>query len=127
MAKEYGMEQGSSMDLRNGWDFGKKEDRETAREKLKEERPKLLIGSPECRMFSQLQRMNPRRDSEEWKRQHAEACLHVQFCCELYREQINRGGYVLHEHPFGASSWKLQCIHEIMNMNGMIKVCADQC
>ena len=93
MAKEYGMEQVSSMDLRNGWDFRKKEDREKAREKLKEERPTLLIGSPECRMFSQLQHMSPRRDSEEWKRQHAEACLHVQFCCELYREQIKEDTY----------------------------------
>ena len=121
------MKQGTSMDLRNGWDFSRPEDREMARQMLKESKPTLLIGSPECRMFSTLQNMNPHKHTEEWKRAYAMACLHVQFCCELYREQIDRGGYILHEHPVGATSWKLTCIEEIMNMSGVVKVLADQC
>ena len=78
-------------------------------------------------MFPALQNLNPKKNTEEWKRAYTEACLHIPFCCELYREQIDRGGYILHEHPVTATSWKLPCVQEIMSMAGMRKVWADQC
>ena len=47
--------------LRTGWDFRLKEHRDAARQRFQEEAPDLLIGSPECRLFSQLQSLNKNR------------------------------------------------------------------
>ena len=58
MAKKMGMHAGSAMDLRTGFDFTRKEDRDEARKKIKEEKPRLLVGSPECTMFSTLQQLS---------------------------------------------------------------------
>lgn len=38
------------------------------------------------------------------------AVRHVQCWCELYRGQLDKGMYVLHEHPCSATSWKLPCV-----------------
>ena len=57
--------------------------------KVREDRPQLLIGSPLCTVFSTWQRINhlicyPVIVAAEKKR----AIEHVEFCMELYREQM---------------------------------------
>ena len=59
-AAKYGLQPGEAMDLTTGWDFREERHREAARKYVRIMKPKLLIGSPECRMFSALQ--NLRRD-----------------------------------------------------------------
>ena len=88
------------------WDFDSKVMRDRAMAKLKSERPLLLIGSPMCTAFSTWQRINnlvrsPVTVAAEKKR----AIMHLEFCLELYREQVKNGRYFLHEHPAYASSW----------------------
>ena len=57
-AKLIGLRAGLAMDLTNGWDFTRRSHREAAERYVREVKPWLLIGSPECRMFSTLQNLN---------------------------------------------------------------------
>ena len=40
------------------------------------------------------------------------AIQHVEFCCILYRHQLKENRHVVHEHPWNAKSWKLECMKE---------------
>ena len=51
----------------------------------------------------------------------------MEFVTELYREQVLAGRYFLHEHPLCATSWKLDCILEVMAMQGVDSEWCDQC
>ena len=44
----------------------------------------------------------------------SKAIKHVEFCCALYKYQIQQGRHFLHEHPWTARSWKLPCKAEIL-------------
>ena len=59
MARNMGLHAGSAMNLRAGFDFTRRTDREEARKRIKEEKPRLLVGSAECTMFSTLQHLSP--------------------------------------------------------------------
>eukprot|EP00974_Lingulodinium_polyedra_P120473 11175163-Lingulodinium_polyedra.AAC.1 len=56
-APKFGLRPGEAMGLANGWDFRRPEDRDRAWEYIFEFNPKLIIGSPMCTMFSQLQHL----------------------------------------------------------------------
>ena len=55
-ATSMGLKAGEAMDLLTGWDFTLKRHRDAALAYVKRARPSLLIGSPECTMFSMLQK-----------------------------------------------------------------------
>ena len=64
-ARRFDLRPGTAMDLRTGYDFNKEADRLRARECQTNELPLLLVGSPRCAAFSQLQ--NLAKDSERWR------------------------------------------------------------
>ena len=43
------------------------------------------------------------------------AVQHMEFVCELYREQAKEGRYFLHEHLATASSWELGCMRRFVD------------
>ena len=120
VARKHGLRPGSSMDLTNGWDFTKAEDRRRAWKKIKEEDPYLVIGSPPCTLFSLLQELNINNNKnkigwmEEFHRRKLEAIEHIDFCCLLYRYQLKRGKHFLHEHPWTARSWRLHNVQALV-------------
>ena len=57
-AEKFRMKPGDVMDVTEGWDFRKKEDRDKARKRLQEQKPALLIGRPRYWAFSPLQRVS---------------------------------------------------------------------
>ena len=57
---------GSSLDRRTGWVFRKPAHRAAATWLIKEEAPRLLIGSPPCTKFSNLQNLNMSHRGKEW-------------------------------------------------------------
>ena len=114
MGDTMGLMQGMALDLttsdENGkpWDFSQKEMRDKASRLVDNKTALLVIGSPMCAAFSQVQKLNAnkinvsdRQDMIHKGRQHLKVCL------ELYQAQIDNGLYFLHEHPASASSWKL--------------------
>jgi hypothetical protein len=111
------------------WDFDRLDKRERARKLVKEQKPMLLIGSPMCRAFSTWQALNQTksRDPDKYRRARVQAELHIRFVCELYELQIEGQRYFLHEHPAGATSWKLPCIDRVTQQPGVTIVRGDQC
>ena len=98
------------------WDFDDKTMRDRALQRVREERPLLLVGSPMCTAFSTWQRVNNAfRDPVVVAGEMARARKHLEFCVELYREQIRGGRYFLHEHPAYASSWQTDIFEGIMS------------
>ena len=88
------------------WNLSKKEVQEKVRKMVVNDKPFMLVGSPPCTAFSQLQGLNnAKRDPEVIKKELAEACAHVCFCFEMYEVQRKAGRFFMHEHPSSASSW----------------------
>ena len=85
-AAKFGLKAGEAMDLTAGWDFRKQQDRDRARKYQKEHKPKPLIGSPMCTMFSTLQNRCPWTQDRIGKL--VEVKDHIAFVVELYREQL---------------------------------------
>ena len=114
----------------NAWDFTRADMREKAKALVLREKPYVLIGSPPCTAFSSWQHLNAARlgwTAQEIRRRRAEGELHVRFCCELYKLQADAGRYYLHEHPANATSWQLEEVRAILQLDGTRQVVCDQC
>ena len=85
----------------------------------------MIIGSPPCVAFSQLQSLV--QDSERKAEQLAEGIQHMQFMAKLYKKQMDAGRLFLHEHPACATSSKQTCILHIMSCSGVRRITNDQC
>ena len=91
------------MDLTTGWDFNRESDRRREEEYVDKEEPLVIIGSPPCVAFSQLQALF--QDSERKARQLEEGIRHMQFMVKLYKKQVDAGRLFVHENPAHATSW----------------------
>ena len=110
------------------WDFDDADTRERARALLRAQKPMLLIGSPMCTAFSSWQNINSKfRDPRVVEQELSRARVHLEFCIELYREQLNTGRLFLHEHPAGASSWQEEAMKKLAGEVEVLKATADQC
>ena len=70
---------------------------ERALKKIREERPLLLIGSPICTAFSTWQRIDDKiRCPVTVAAEKRRAAEHLEFCTQLYREQLKKGRHFLH-------------------------------
>ena len=75
--------------------------------------------------FSALQNFSERGREEQLTREQAAAEVHFRFCCQLYKDQVDRGDLLLREHPLTAESWKLRVVREMMALPGAVTVVAD--
>ena len=135
VAEAAGLRGGFSLDLTapdcNGyvWDFSERDCRERARRLMREQKPYLLIGSPPCTAWSNLQNLNRCRPggSEKVDEQQRRAKVHLLFCTSLYLEQMAAGRYFLHEHPQSATSWKENCMVDLASNPMVMETVIDQC
>lgn len=58
VCSEFGLNRGTWVDLRTGWDFNLEAHRRATWDRLRRDEPLFVIGGPPCTMFSQLQAMN---------------------------------------------------------------------
>ena len=71
----------------------------------------LVIGlSPECTLFSSLQRL---RKTEIPPADLAEAIECIEFCVEVAEYQRKKNRYFYFEHPLTASSLQLPCLADV--------------
>jgi len=126
-APRHKLNPGLAMDLTTGWDFTSERHRAAAVKYVETYKPLMLIGSPECRMFSSLQNLSQRKWDDGRKEELEEAKMHIRFVMSLYEMQTAAGRFFLHEHPIGASSWNMQEVQTVKMMNGVMTVVADQC
>ena len=134
MAERMGLRAGWALDFTTcdedgrPWNFDQLEMRNRAVHKLLKDEPTLLIGSPMCTAFSQINQINhPKMDPWEVERRMSHGRKHLEFCTKLYELQWKVGRYFLHEHPAEASSWKEGCIKRLLEKHGVMKVNGDQC
>ena len=72
------------MDITNGWDFRLQRHRDAALKYIREAKPKLVIGSLECRLSSPLQNLTKHVEkSDEQQMQQVEALEHTQFVVKI--------------------------------------------
>ena len=130
-ARERGLRGGWSLDLQcedpwtgRPWDLGDESTREAARRLLRRTRPKLLVASPPCTVFSQMQNLNggPRD-----KVKYEEAVGLLAFAVELCELQAHAGRKFVFEHPAFASSWKLPCLLKLRELSGTCEVVFHMC
>ena len=102
------------------WDFNVKEKRDKAQRLINEKKALLVIGSPMCSAFSQIQGLNfSRMTPEDVEKVIMYGKRHLKFCAELYKIQHSNGLYFLHEHPYGASSWNDDKIKDLFYTPGI--------
>ena len=133
--RNLGLKGVGALDLRTNkpdgtpWNFSLRADRRLARKFIEEEDPDWIIGSPPCTSFSNwnhgmnFRKMEPHRVQQ----MITEGRLHLNFMASLYRRQISRGKYFLHEHPSGAQSWKEPQIIALLKDPTVHSVIAHQC
>ena len=110
------------------WDFDKKQMRDRARALIEEQYPYLLIGFPMRTAFCKWHDLNKMRYGPgKYRREYIRAMIHFRFAGGLYKQQIDAGRYLLHEHPYSAKSWNEMCIQNIWRHNAVDRVIADQC
>ena len=74
------------------WDFTKSDKRAKAMKKVEDKEALLLIGSPLCTVFSQLQTQNKnKRDPDKLEEEKRNGRQHLEFCMRLYNKQMDGG------------------------------------
>ena len=111
------------------WDFTLLKHRQQARKLIKELNPDWVIGAPPCGPFSRLNvNINhPRMSPKDVDEQVTCGKVHLEFAMQIYRDQLSRGRYFLHEHPATAESWKHPGMTKLLSMPGVNAVVTDQC
>jgi len=110
------------------WDFTRLDKRQRCREIIREQKPILVVGSPECRAYCSWQALNEAKDSTgKIAREKVAAGLHLRFCCEIYEMQANEGRYFLHEHPMNATSWQENSVQNMLKRPDVATSIAHQC
>ena len=131
MAAEFGLKGGycqnkAHEDERTGraWDFTNQREQAQLWGLLDRRPPKLLMASPSCTAFSSLQRVT-KIDMPTSTREQGLMLLKVAVkVCML---QVNSSNVFIFEYPVGASSWKEECVIELVNMSGVQSFVLDQC
>ena len=111
-------------------DFTRLRHRKATGKLVDDEEPMFLIGCPPCTEVSSWQALNAAKygwSAREVAGRRAAARIHIDFVCELYREQLKKNRYFFHEHPEGAVSWEMESIKANMELPGVIRVVRDQC
>ena len=90
------------------WDLSLKIHRRETLRLIDTEQPDWVIVGPPCTQFSSLNNWlnHKKMGREKLDRHMKEAIGHLRFACRLYKRQLARGRWLLHEHPLTASSWQ---------------------
>ena len=84
---------------------------------IKRDKPLVIGLSPECTLFSILQKFRKTpMDEKEWNK--AVEC--VKFAVRVAEEQIKGGRFLYFEHPLTASSWMV--VEELVKLRERIDV-----
>ena len=114
-----------SVDLTTGVDLSDRQQKAQVRQDLQQRKPRLLITSPPCTKFSPLQ--NLRWYPELLQQELGPAIDHMDYSMDLQEDQLQRGGYGLHEHPDTSTSWSLPRVQQFLQHDEVILVKAHLC
>jgi hypothetical protein len=111
------------------WDLSKHEFHQRAFAKIRECRPYMIVGSPECTLFSTIQNLNMRMPEGEEKVERAreEGTTQLEFCCNIYMIQVEAGRYFIHEYPLTETLWATDCMTKLRNCPAVYTAEAHMC
>ena len=102
------------------WDLSDGKVRTKVLKLIMEGRPYMLVCSPMCTAFSQIQALNvERRDPAIVRRELESAKDHVRWVMRLCAIQVRENWYLFIEHPKTATSWKMAEIERASRMDGV--------
>ena len=118
-----------SFDILNGWDFRVTSQKALSIRILETWNIARLFLSPPCTMFSELQRLfNYKRMTKEvFDARMQEARGYLQHSMHAAKTQHLKHRMWMYEHPWKASSWKLEEIESVQNLPGVYTVDFDMC
>ena len=100
-------------------------------ERIRAEKPPVIIGSPECTMLSRLQHLSGGRGTaeqqQERERIQEEGKEHLRFMIGIYRHPMKDGEILRSRTPLNATSWQEEGMQKLNEKDGVIQVRADQC
>ena len=127
-ARSLGLRPGLAIDLDTGWDLSVPAQQKAAAQHIEDEDPELLMMSPECKRFSQLQALNDqRRDPNVVDDEFHRARRHLRFCRRMARQRYDKGKGFAFEAPWSAGTWKEDDVKEILSWPGVRLVRTDMC
>ena len=110
------------------WDLADGKTRQKAWQLIKDGKPYMVMCSPMCTAFSQIQALNKeRRDPGIVRRELECAKDHVRWVMKVCSLQHREGRYFAYEHPKTATSWKMAEVIKVANMDRVQVVKLDMC
>ncbi len=110
------------------WDLSDKKVQSRVDKMIRSCEPMFVIGSPPCTALSTMQNINKgRRDPKVVEAERRAAEEHIRFCLRIYKIQLESRRFFVHEHPSGASSWRMSEMVELMMTEGVEAVNVDMC
>eukprot|EP00435_Cladocopium_sp_Y103_P059905 s740_g21.t1 len=127
-AKLQKMKAGHAFDLKTGFDLRLEKDLKRMREVLQEEEPELVVCSPPCGPFCQIQSLNfPKMATERVMRIVGEGLQHLRTAARVCKRQHLKGKFFVLEHPRGSKAWLEEEIEELKQMDGVFVCKFDMC
>ena len=105
------------------WNLLDPRDQARAKSMVRQHKPRLLVLSPPCTAFSNLQYMSGGPDLEKLKT----ATLLFEFAVELARIQVRQGGLFMIEHPQTSSAWHLPCTQQLLRAGPVVQADFHMC
>ena len=136
MARQEGLKDGWAIDLTcvdpedgQPWDLSDPGKQRKTEKMVDEDKPLMLIMSPECGPFSRLNEVfnYPKADQKEVWNKIKNGLEHLKFAMKLCLKQHEQGRLFMFEHPVSASSWGAQVVEYIAGLDGVFKVNFDFC
>ena len=126
---ELGLLTGPSVDLGTGWDLLLESAQHRLLHMITLLRPLVIMLSPPCTVFSQVQASmeSRRKDLAKWARRYEEGKKLWDFAVQLFQVQIRAGRIAVLEHPWLATSWKLDVSQALMGDTAVQSQVFDQC
>ncbi len=113
----------------SGHDFSQHSDRVRGFKLINELAPMLVMMSPPCTMFSELQRLwnlNRMNDSV-YENRMKEAKCHIHYAMQIAKMQHAVVRFFGFEQPGRASSWDLECVKSVAALPGVTHISFDMC
>ena len=118
-----------SLDLKNGYDFTRQEACSRCWRLIESRRPRFIMSSAPCTMYSALQRMwnLKKMHPEKRQRKQLEADTLFDFGLKICDHQTRTDNHFGHEHPAGANSWTRFTTMALESKKGVKKATFDMC
>ena len=110
------------------WDLADEDVQKRALKRWETDKPKLLIASPPCTLFSLLQNISlGKREVDQVSRDLEAAVKHLGFAVFLCLKQAAEGRKFVIEHPVGATSWQMALMNKLLTPANAERVNFDFC